>query len=81
MPPEPLSNFSPGQRVVVHTMPAAPDLTLRLREMGMEEGHSFDVLLKSGGTTGIRLNNEKYILNKTVTDSILVEQYKALSIK
>ena len=78
MPPEPLTNFSPGQHVVVHTMPASPNLTLRLRELGMHEGGNFEVTLKSFGMMSVKLSNINYALNKSITDQILVDQYKAL---
>lgn len=79
MPPEPLSNFSPGQRVTIHTMPAQPDLTIRLRELGMHEGTECLVTLKNSTVTGIRFDGSTYAMNKSTTDQIIVEQYKALS--
>lgn len=79
MPPEPLTNFSPGQRVVVHTMPASPNIKLRLRELGMYEGSEHDITLKGGNMMSIQILNTNVALNKFVTDQILVDQYKALS--
>ncbi len=79
MPPVPLTNFSPGQRVTVHTMPAQPDLSLRLRELGMVEGSNYEITLKKENMTALRIGNAVYALNKNITNQIMVEQYKALS--
>lgn len=79
MPPVPLTNFSPGQQVTVHTMPAQPDLSLRLRELGMVEGSNYEVTLKKGNMTALKIGNAVYALNSNITNQILVEQYKALS--
>ena len=79
MPPVPLTNFSPGQRVTVHTMPAQPDLSLRLRELGMVEGSNYEITLKKETMTALRIGNAVYALNKNSTNQIMVEQYKALS--
>ncbi len=79
MPPVPLTNFSPGQRVTVHTMPAQPDLSLRLRELGIVEGNNYEITLKKGSMTALKIGNATYALNNNITNQIMVEQYKALS--
>lgn len=76
MPTRKLTELCPGQKAVVHTMPSQPNIALRLAEIGLSTG---TIIQCKGVKQLYQIYGGTFMLNKHVTEQILVDNTKALS--
>ncbi len=77
MPTIKLTDLAPGSQAEICGMPAQPDLSMRLNELGLKIGST---IMCEDRKQIYRFNTSKFIINAPVTDQILVDNLKQASL-
>jgi len=77
MPTIKLTDLAPGNQAEICGMPAQPDLSMRLNELGLKIGST---IMCEDRKQIYRFNTSKFIINAPVTDQILVDNLKQASL-
>lgn len=77
MPTIKLTDLAPGNQAKICGMPAQPDISIRLSELGLKIGS--DITCEDRKQI-YRFNSSKFIINVPVTDQVLVDNLKQASL-